>query len=45
MLVVQLDPEHRSGQHSRDTTFDFDVFFFHELTEITKSGQKRPSAG
>jgi hypothetical protein len=32
MLVVELDPEHRSGQHGRDTTFDFNVFFFGWLT-------------
>jgi hypothetical protein len=30
MFVVQLDAEHRAGQHSLDATFDLNVFFFHE---------------
>ena len=29
VFVVQFDAEHRSGQHGRDATFDFNVFFFH----------------
>jgi hypothetical protein len=31
MFVVEFDTKHRAGQHGRDATFDFNVFFSHEL--------------
>ena len=34
MLVVQFDTKHRSGQHGRDATFKFNMFFFHGLGQI-----------
>ena len=33
VLIVQLHPKHRSGQHTRHTTFDFYMFFFHALLQ------------
>ena len=29
MLVLEFDAEHGAGEHSRDATFHFDMFFFH----------------
>jgi hypothetical protein len=31
MFVVQLDTKHRTGQHSGDTAFDFNMLFSHAL--------------
>jgi hypothetical protein len=46
MLVVQFDAEHRAGQHGRDATFDFNVFFSHEsIVEPVSNGRVIPPTG
>lgn len=46
VLVVELDAKQRAGQHGRDATFHFNVFFFHAagrgLGKNEKAGSGSP---
>ena len=46
MFIVELNPEHRAGEHGEDTAFDFDVFFheFKEPANGSRHNSTRPKA-